>query len=152
MRTFAVLDQPNRRTAVVHALVEPDQLPAFCSRALGHVLAAMEAQGTLPAGEPFVLYHGAPNGTVDVEAGFPILGAFVAAGEVVPSALPAGRLVTGMHRGPYHTLASTCAAMRDWATGHGWRPTGELWEVYLTDPEREPDPGRWRTEVFLRVT
>jgi hypothetical protein len=31
------------------------------------------------------------------------------------------------------------------------KPTGSMWEVYLTDPEREPDPSRWRTGVFLRV-
>jgi hypothetical protein len=33
----------------------------------------------------------------------------------------------------------------------GWNPTDEMWEVYLTDPEREPDPERWRTGLFLRL-
>jgi effector-binding domain-containing protein len=33
----------------------------------------------------------------------------------------------------------------------GRRPASTMWEVYLTDPEEEPDPARWRTEVYWPV-
>jgi effector-binding domain-containing protein len=88
---------------------------------------------------------------VDVEAGFPTPGTFVATGGTVPSELPSGRLVTGLHTGPYERLGTTYTQMRAWATAHGLQPTTEMWEVYLTDPEREPDPDRWQTRVYLRV-
>jgi effector-binding domain-containing protein len=148
---FAVLDHVARPTAVVHALVEPADLPSFCHTALMRVLAAMETQRALPSGEPFTLYRGTPDGLADVEVGFPIAGTFVAAGEVVPSELPGGQLIAGIHTGPYRTLAATSTAMRSWAARHGWMPTGEMWEVHLTDPERVPEPSRWRARVFLRV-
>jgi effector-binding domain-containing protein len=127
-------------------------LQAFFTRALTRVLVAMEAEGTLPAGEPFGYYHTLQaNGMVDVETGFPIIGNFQTSGDVLPGELPAGKAITGIHLGSYETLGNTYADMSAWAIAHGLLPTGELWEVYLTDPEREPDPNRWRTGVFLRV-
>ena len=53
------------------------------------------------------------------------------------------------------------AALQDWAEERGlnWdmRETaeGERWgsrlELYETDPDAEPDPGQWRTEVTYRL-
>jgi effector-binding domain-containing protein len=126
-------------------------LPVFFGRALPRVLAALEAQHLVPSGEPFAYYHGMPNGTVDVEAGFPVRGAFVPAGDVIRSELPPGRVVTGLHRGPYEKLAETYAQMSGWAAQQGLTLADSLWEVYLTDPEREPDPAQWQTRVFLEV-
>jgi effector-binding domain-containing protein len=65
--------------------------------------------------------------------------------------LPGGRVVTGLHVGPYDSVGHTYARMTAWAIAHGLHPTQDMWEVYLTDPEREPDPARWRTGLFLRV-
>jgi len=31
------------------------------------------------------------------------------------------------------------------------QPAGLPWEVYLTDPAKEPNPSRWRTDVVLPV-
>lgn len=148
---YQVLDCPARRTAVVHATLKTNELPAFFSRALTGVLEAMEAQGAVPAGEPFAYYHGIDDGTIDVEAGFPTLATLKPSGEVVPGELPGGKAVIGVHLGPYDTLSRTYADMRAWAVSEGMRPTDDMWEVYLTDPERELDPNRWRTGVFLRV-
>jgi effector-binding domain-containing protein len=145
---YQVVDNPTRPTAIVHAQIKSTQLPAFDSHALRRVLAAMEAQGTTPGGEPFAYNHGVADGTVDIEAGFPILGMFQPSGDVVPGELPGGRTVTGVHLGPYETLSRTYAEMSAWATANGMKPTGSMWEVYLTDPEREPDPTRWRSGVL----
>ena len=148
---YEVIESPTRHTAVIRATIKASELPAFFSRTLTGVLQAMEAQGTIPGGEPFAFYRGIHNGTVDLEAGFPVVGPFEQSGDVVPGTLPGGKTVAGVHVGPYETLSRTYADMSAWAIAHGMRPTGEMWEVYLTDPEREPNPDRWRTSVFLRV-
>ena len=98
---FAVLEYGARPTAVVRATVTAADLPGLFARALQAVLVAMEAQGTLPAGEPFAYYHNLPDEPVDVEVGFPMLGAFVAAGEVVPGELP------GVGLSPVYTWVRT---------------------------------------------
>lgn len=151
MIDYHVTDYPSRPTAVVRARLKVADLPGFFEPALTHVLAAMEAQGTTPGGEPFAYYRGIPNGMAEVEAGFPTVGPFTASGDVMSGELPAGRVITGLHMGPYETLKRTYAEMSQWAAINGLTPTGEMWQVFLTDPEREPDPSRWRIGIFLRV-
>jgi effector-binding domain-containing protein len=148
---YQLVDCPARHTAVIRSTVKLSELHVFFDRALRGVLEAMERQGGVPGGEPVAFYHAMHDGIVDVEAGFPTVDRFEACGDVVPGELPGGRAVTGIHLGPYETLGRTYSEISAWAIAHGMQPTGEMWEVYLTDPERELDPNRWRTGVFLRV-
>ena len=149
---YQVIECPARHTAVVRARVERSALSTFCAHALGAVLSAMEDSGTVPGGEPFAYYHTIDDDTVEVEAGFPTVDRFSFSGEVVESELPGGKTVTGIHLGPYDARRDTYMTMSNWAMAHGLQPTGDMWEVYLTDPEREPNPDRWRVGVFLPVT
>jgi len=151
MSEYSLVDYEPRPTAVVRGRVKLQDLPAFFAHSLPLVLQAIEAQGVRPGGEPFAYYRGVPNGSVDVEAGFPVLGAFTSTGAIALGELPGGRVVTGLHLGPYFSVGQTYARMTAWAVAHGLRPTADTWEVYLTDPEREPDPTHWRTGLFLRV-
>jgi len=151
MSEYSIVDYESRPTAIVRGRVKLDDLPTFFARSLPLVLEAIEAQGAIPGGEPFAYYRAVPNGSVDVEAGFPVVGAFAATGMVLPGHLPGGRVITGLHLGPYDSVGHTYARMIAWAIAHGLQPTQDMWEVYLTDPEREPDPSHWRTGLFLRV-
>jgi effector-binding domain-containing protein len=56
-----------------------------------------------------------------------------------------------MHVGPYDTLHETYSAMQAWIVSQERRPSSFMWEVYLTDPEQEPDPARWQTEIYWPV-
>jgi effector-binding domain-containing protein len=151
MSEYNVVDYEARPTAVLRGRVKLADLATFFAHSLPLVLDAIETQGAVPGGEPFAYYRGMPNGSVDVEAGFPVVGAFAPIGRIVPGHLPGGRVVAGLHLGPYDSVGRTYARMSAWAIAHGLRPTQDMWEVYLTDPEREPDPLRWRTGLFLRV-
>ena len=148
---FTVVTLPKRRTAVARATLRTADLAEFFGRALPLVLSAMEAQGTLPAGEPFAYYRRIHAENVEVETGFPILGRFVASGEIEPGQLPACTAISSVHVGALHTRPGTYARMVNWAVNNGLKPTGEMWEVHLVDPDREADPSRWLTELFLPV-
>lgn len=41
--------------------------------------------------------------------------------------------------------------MQAWIADQGRSPSKVMWEVYLTDPEQEPDASAWRTEVYWPV-
>jgi effector-binding domain-containing protein len=151
MAEFSLLDHPAEPTAMIRDHVKVADLPAFFGRSLPRILAAIDAQHLVPSGEPFAYYHGTPNKTVDVETGFPVRGAFTATNGVEPGELPKGRVITGLHVGPYEKLADTYAQIMAWAQANGLRVERDMWEVYLTDPEREPDPTRWQTRIFLEV-
>ncbi|HSU48643.1 MAG TPA: GyrI-like domain-containing protein [Arthrobacter sp.] len=147
-RQIHLTEQP---VAVVRESVPMDSLTSFFDRAFGAVMAAVQMQGASPAGPPFALYHGMPGETVDVEAGFPVAGHFHGTGEVASGALPDTDAFEAIHTGPYDTLGTTYGAIREHMLAEGAVPGQVMWEYYLTDPQKQPDPATWQTRVVWPV-
>ncbi len=151
MNECSVIELPTQPTAVVRATVPMQELPAFFSRAYGSVMAALGAQGLTPVGGPFAYYLGMPTETVQVEAGFPIAQPIAPSSDVVASGLPGGKVATVVHVGPYEALPATYDRLTAWARERGLQMADSMWEVYYSDPEKEPDPSTWRTGVYWPV-
>jgi effector-binding domain-containing protein len=88
-----------------------------------------------------------PTDTVEVAVGFPVSASVTADGDVTPFQLPGGRAVTGVHVGPYESLAATYGELTEWAAAEGHELADQMWESYLTDPAAEPDPAGWETRI-----
>ena len=142
---------PEQYTAVVRERVAMTDLSDFFARAFGAVMAAAQAQHTTPTGPPFALYHGMPTDTVDVEAGFPVTPNFSDAGDVVAHTLPESEAFVALHRGPFETLQQTYALILERMSAAGKTPSDTMWEFYLSDPEKQPDPETWQTRVVWPV-
>ncbi len=142
-------------TAVVRATVTVADLPDFLPKALGTVARVVEASWLSLTGPPFCFFHEVPRGgpqqMIDVEAGFPVDGTFTADGDLTPSVLPGGAVVTALHEGPYETLGESYAAVSAWIESHGLHPDAQAWEVYLDD---DPAAGRgtWVVRLVWPVT
>lgn len=149
MASFEVITRAAQPTAVIHERVPMAELPGFFQRAFGEVARAITVHGLAPAGPPFALYHGMPGDTVEVEAGFPVARPLPESGAVHTGVLPGGRCAHGTHVGPYDTLQLTYGALAKWVSARGLTPHEEMWEEYLSDPRREPNPTTWRTEIYL---
>jgi effector-binding domain-containing protein len=54
-------------------------------------------------------------------------------------------------RASYDELAAAYGELADWIAERGEEPAGDPWEVYHSDPAKEPDPERWRTEIVMPV-
>ena len=127
-------------------------------RLMGELAAGLARLGVAPTGPPFLRYI-----VIDMEGDLRIELGMVVATPISPNegliagVLPAGRYASVIHTGPYDALAEANAALQAWAAREGLRwavvetPVGDRWdcrlETYLTDPEAEPDPATWRTEV-----
>lgn len=142
---------PEQHTAVVRERVAISGLTDFFGRAFGAVMAAAQAQHASPVGPPFAMYHGMPTDTVDVEAGFPITPNFTGTSDVAASKLPESEAFEAIHRGPYDTLEKTYALIIERMSAEGKTPSDTMWEFYLSDPVREPDPATWQTRVVWPV-
>ncbi|WP_431245555.1 GyrI-like domain-containing protein [Leifsonia xyli] len=151
MTDIAITEHTEQPTAVLRARIPLNELQGFFSRAFPAAAAALQAQGRYPAGPPFGKYYGMPTDTVDVEAGFPASGPIAAEGGIVPGTLPAGRVVEATHVGPYDTIHETYAAVQRFFADNGLTPGDVMWECYLSDPERQPDPSTWRTQICWPV-
>jgi effector-binding domain-containing protein len=134
-------------TAVMTATLPVAGIGSWLANTYGTLAGAITAHGAYPAGPPFARYHRLADDQFAVEAGFPVSTPIDADGEVRPSQLPAGSVAVTVHTGSYEQMAPAYEALTSWVSSHG-EPSGEPWEVYLSDPASEPDPATWRTEIF----
>ena len=69
------------------------------------------------------------------------------------SQLPAGRVATAVHFGPYGRLGEAHAAIREWCARHGHRLANASWEIYgHWDQSWNAEPARIRTDVFYLLS
>jgi len=116
---------------------------------LGKAYAAVEEQttrlGVVCVGPPFARYRPLDDEFTEfeIEAGFPVnrlIGA--GAGTVESSTLSGGPVAAVTQMMPAYQ------AIEAWVTEHNGVIDGPPWEVYYTDPNVQPDPNSWRTEII----
>jgi effector-binding domain-containing protein len=150
MPAFEIRQVPRQDTAVVHMTIPPDAIAQAMGRALPAAFEAVGRSGGQPAGPPFAKYF-AFGESIEFEAGVPVTTPFAGDGEVRPGEIGGCEAAVAMHIGPYDTLEETYAELESWVTAQGRSVSGPMWELYLTDPDEEPDPSTWRTQIFCPV-
>lgn len=131
-----------RPTAVVAATTTWQEYPTLWGQLLGEVWTCLRAGG-VDRGCPNVMLY--LDDTPRVEVGVELRRPCPLTGRVVASTLPAGRVATTVHCGPYAGLDAAHRAVLDWCAEHVHTPTRARWEIY--GPHRD-DPAELRTEVF----
>lgn len=150
---------PAEHLASVRGVHPIARLPEVIPREFDRIMAALRAEGVQPAGGALAIYHGWSGDTVDVEIAFTIKGVFFPQdvrsgakhrqrGGVQPSRVPGGKVLFTRHVGPYDQIAAAYDAIQAYARANNLELAGTMWEQYLTDQAREPDPGKHVTEVF----
>ncbi|WP_345752620.1 GyrI-like domain-containing protein [Microbacterium rhizophilus] len=164
------MDEPTliERTAqpyvAIRTSVTMDRLGEAVPPLNGEVFAWLAERGIAPAGPPFWKYD-----VIDMDREL-VIEAGVATAEpvdagqdprVLSGTLPAGTYATVTHTGHPDELVAATGALLDWGAARGivWDSApgddGEHWgarlELYLTDPDDEPDMTKWRTELAFRI-
>ena len=135
-------------TVVVRGVVPVAELAALFDRSFAALARAGASGGADGAGPAFARYHGRPGETVDLQVGFPTVGAAAPDGDVEPGALPGGRAARLVHAGGYDGLGVSWGRLEEWIVEQGHRPGPVFWEVYVTEPSPDTDPATLRTELF----
>ncbi len=157
-----IVNRPDLHFAAIRVGLDRAEIPREAPPLIGEVAAWLASKGVAPAGAPFFNYLDMPDGKPMVmEVGFPIATQVSGDGRVHAGTIPAGRFATLIHTGPYDGLYEANVALGDWLGRQGApRPmsrakAGEydesLLEIYQTDPQVEPDPQKWVTEVAFRL-
>ncbi|WP_199429491.1 GyrI-like domain-containing protein [Qaidamihabitans albus] len=126
------------------------------------LFAFLAGQGTGPEGPPFYRFEVVGDGRHVVQAGVPVAADVPTESDLFLGTLPEGRYATVLHRGHPDALFDVNAALLEWAGRKGLRldrttaADGEHWgcrlEVFRTDPQVQPDPAQWETEVAIRLS
>jgi effector-binding domain-containing protein len=132
-------------TAVIRSQVHPTELSRFVPAACGEVWSFIRAAGLPRPGRHTALYLNEGS----VEVGAEVSEPFTGNGRIHCSQLPAGRVATTVHFGPYKKLSEAHARTRQWCAEHGHLLTGVSWEIYgHWDESWNTDPSKIRTDVF----
>lgn len=152
---FAVEEVLERRAFTIRLDVPAAEVSRNLAIVFPELLGVVAKSGAQMSGPPFSRYHNLATAgdTLDLEAGIPVRAAVKVDGaeRVTASTLPAGRVATGWHVGPYQELPKTYEKLQRWMAERKLESAGGPWEVYWTDPGLEPDPAKWRTQVFWPV-
>jgi len=132
-------------TAVIRSRVESKELSKFVPAACGEVWSFIRAAGLPRPGRHTALYL--EDGMVEV--GAEVSEPFTGNERVHCSQLPAGRVVTTTHLGPYQRLGDAYSAIKQWSAERGHTLAGNCWEIYgHWDPSWNTDPSKIRTDIF----
>ena len=142
-------DAKSGHTAVIRSRVQPKELSRFVPAACGEVWSFIRAAGLPRPGRHVALYLDAQG---SVEVGAEVAEPFAGNDRVHCSQLPAGRVASTVHYGPYPRLSEAHTAIRQWCAEHGHCLTGVSWEIYgHWDKSWNAEPSKIRTDVFYQL-
>ena len=136
----------------IRANTTADKIPQLMGSLFGEIFGYIQSQGQAPAGMPLTVYYAMDGKNVELECAIPVASHLAGEGRIQAGTLPAGTMATVTHVGPYDRLPSTWAGLTEWMQSQGLEGAGAPWEVYVTDPGVEPDPSKWRTDIFFPVS
>jgi effector-binding domain-containing protein len=153
-----ILELEAQPYVAIKASVTMNDIAAVIPSLIPQMFAWLGARGVPPAGAPFTRFTVIDmERQLEIEVGIPVATPVPGDGRVHADVLPAGRYATLTHTGHPHGLMDAHAALQRWAADKGlrWQVSGNTWgsrlEVYLTNPEEEPNQANWQTEVTYRL-
>ena len=100
---------------------------------------------------PFGIYHSVSPEEIDLEAGFPVEGDPKGNGRIYALNTYSGKAVMTTFTGPYEKLKEAWGVFAKLVDAEGHKLAGPCFEVYITDPEEEPDSSKWITELYTPI-
>lgn len=145
----------------IRVSVDIEEIPAKLPPLIPEVRAWLEKNNAKPDGPPFFQYVSMDSDKMVAEVGFPVKKPLAGDDRVIPGYLPAGRYATLTHMGDYPGLRKANMDLEAWIKENGLKEKykvtadGKKWgtrtELYLTDPQQEPDHDKWRTDVSVLI-
>jgi effector-binding domain-containing protein len=149
--TIEVKEIEPAKVLAIKATVNSDEVGAKLGEFFPRLIDCVINSGIDMMGPPYSKYYSwDPEGETEMEAGITVSGEAECEG-VEYIELPACKVVTCMHVGPYEEIGEVYDDIQEYITENGMKINGAVWEVYLTDPSSEPDPEKYRTQVYFPV-
>lgn len=150
--------EPPYRCDIVDRSVQPALTirsrvsPMALARTIGESMMAISRyageKGYLPAGPPFIAYHGFDGREQDVEIGFPFGPGIEEKDPIQVSEIPGGKSAAYHYVGSYEKLPEVRVALQQWLSTNGYTVSGATYEIYLNDPQTTA-PENLETEIMV---
>lgn len=150
-------DRAAQPTVAIRTRTPAAKLPEVMGPAYGQIMAYLGSQGAFPAGPPYSGYYNMDMDDLDVEIGMPVAQPLAGQGNVQASKIPAGRVASTVHTGPYDEFGNAYNALEAFmdeqgVEGYFREQDGQgnviAYELYLNDPG-EVTPEQLRTLILI---
>jgi effector-binding domain-containing protein len=149
--TIEVKEIEPAKVLAIKATVNSDEVGAKQGELFPRLMECVMSSGVEMVGPPYSKYYSwDPEGETEMEAGVPVSREAKCEG-VEYIELPACKVVTCMHIGPYEKIDSVYDFIQEYIIENGMKINGAVWEVYITDSSSEPDPKKYRTQVYFPI-
>lgn len=104
------------------------------------------------AGFPFAINHESETeGTILLECGLPVSKKLEGTEEIKFKEIPESKVLVASHFGHFNSVETTYKALKEYIAKKNIEVTGIPWEMYMTDPMKEPDQNKWETKIFFPI-
>lgn len=146
-----IIDRSAQPALTIRSQVSPLALAHTIRESILAVSHYIREKGSIPAGPPFVAYHGFDGREQEVEIGFPITPGLEGRDPIKVSELPAGKSASYHYVGPYEKLPEVRTALEQWLNTNGYTKSGAAYEIYLNDPQTTA-PKNLETELMYPLS
>jgi len=135
-----IAQSPGRHVLYQHHLAMETEIAATFGRAFEALYGRVAQAGVAPAGPPFAIYHNEPKQGEPFEMDICV----GVSSPISPSPglefmeLPATRVVSLLHIGPYDALGGAYEAVKAYIGEHDLEPSAPPREFYLSPPDVPP--------------
>lgn len=145
--TPQVTQSDGQLTAVIRFTIPRHEIRNVMGPGINELLAAVTAQNVPITGAVFSHHLRMDPEVFDFEVGIPTGGIIGAAGRVKPSELLPAKVIRTVYRGGYEGLGAAWGEFDLWIAENGYATGADLWECYVSGPDKNPDPTTFRTEL-----
>ena len=135
--TCSVVTVERQLTAVIKAASPFDKLPEAHRTARAALAKGLPSLDTGPVGAACTRWTRPAGSVLPMEIGLIVDKDFAAAGEVVPSELPAGRAVHFSMKGGFENLPRAWETLFNWLQAEKLTAAGINWEIYGATEDAE---------------
>ncbi|MGZ5281452.1 MAG: GyrI-like domain-containing protein [Bacteroidia bacterium] len=143
---------PKKTFFIKRAVKSIEQLPQFFTESYGAIFGPLGTNDITPTGVPCAIYYSideAKNQT-DLAAAVPVNNNVPDIQGLEKLAIPASKVITTTHFGPYENMAPAYQEMEKYLAEHDLKKELII-EEYFSDPAKEPDPAKWKTNIYFVV-
>lgn len=128
-----------------------DEMGEEMGKSFGRIMEFISANGAQMTGPPFAIWHERENEVMEFDNAIPIDKNIKGTKEILPIKTYQGKVAHVSHTGDYMTTYHSWTALETYIKENNLETNGIPYEVYITDPQSEPDPSKWITELYWPV-
>lgn len=127
-----------------------DEIEEAMSGSMSQLLTEADRAGLQMTGPPFTIWYKWEGEEFEFDNCIPVSKFIKPSKGIRAIQTYSGKVASVLHTGHYNTTGNSWMALESWVT-ENLESNGDPWEVYLTNPQDEPDPTKWVTELVWPV-